>query len=209
MEKRGEEDEYCSRVIHEQIKTMGNFYANVSLRTVNQAALINALIELKRTAFVSAERGGWIVAYDKQLELAEPEEAETLTATLSGKLSSVAVAASVYDDDVFWFCICDKGNHIDRYNSRPDYFEGTSSIPAGGNVRRIAEALPLHDAEQLVNTILHERHYVVETARHADLATALDLPEFSVGFGYKYLQRGELPVSLQGNDLISVVPAGQ
>jgi hypothetical protein len=188
---------------------MGNFYANVSVRTADQAAVINALIELKRTAFVSAERRGWIVVYDKQLELAEPEEAERVAGALSTRLLSVAVAVSVYDDDVLWLCICDKGNCVDKYNSRPGYFEGTSSIPAGGNVRRIAAALQVHDAEQLVNTVLHEHAYVVETARHADLASALDLPEFSVGFGYKYLHRGELPVSLQESDLISVAPAGQ
>jgi hypothetical protein len=98
---------------------------------------------------------------------------------------------------------------VDKYNSSPGYFEGTSSIPSGGNVTRIAAALQVHDSEQLVNTVLHEHSYVVETARHADLANALDLPDFSVGFGYKYLQRGELPVSLQESDLISVAPAGQ
>jgi hypothetical protein len=188
---------------------MGNFYANVSVRTANQTAVIHALIELKRTAFVSAERCGWIVVYDKQLELAEPEEAEQVVCALSNRLLCVAVAVSVYDDDVLWLCICDRGKCVDKYNSCPGYFEGTSSVPAGGDARRIAEALRRHDAEQLVNTVLHEHPYVVETDRHADLASALDLPEFSVGFGYKYLQRGELPVSLQESDLISVVPAGQ
>jgi hypothetical protein len=39
--------------------------------------------------------------------------------------------------------------------------------------------------------------YAFAIERHAALVDALQLSDFAVGFGYRYVERGELPPSLQ------------
>jgi hypothetical protein len=79
-----------------------------------------------------------------------------------------------------------------------------ASIPEGGSEQTLVAIFKVAEAEKRVKEILHEREYAVQIERHAELAEALGLPSISVGFGYRYLERGELPIDLQRDDLTHI-----
>lgn len=73
----------------------------------------------------------------------------------------------------------------------------TSSGTVGGNAQVLAESFESGMASEL-HDVLRTPHqadskYVCETMRHRDIVAALDLPVFSVGLGYGYFQRRNLP----------------
>lgn len=181
---------------------MGNFYTNISLRTDDQDLILKALREQHHIAFVSAPKSGWIVVYAKDIEGASLVEVGLLARDLSKICLSVSVAVSNYDDDFLWLQICNAGEFVDEYNSAPGYFEHRGSLPSGGDGRTISTVLESPSSEALVREILHSRPYAVETERHMDLAKSLELPLSSVGFGYRYIEQGELPAELQVEDLV-------
>ena len=183
---------------------MGNFYANISLRTQNRDLVVETLRELRRVAFVSHSTNRWLVVYDRDIETAEPEDVGELAAHLSSVCGSIAVPVSDYDDDILWFRVYDSGRLIDEYNSAPAYFQGTQSIPEGGSEQALVAIFKVVEAEKQVKEILHEREYAVQIERHAALAEILGLPRISVGFGYRYLERGELPTDLLRDDLTHI-----
>jgi hypothetical protein len=153
---------------------MGNFYANISLRTTEREPVIRSLRKLKRVAFVSDVQSGWLVVYDRDIETAEPEEVGTLAATLSAACASTLLALSIYDDDVLWLRLYDGCKLIDEYNSAPGYFEGINAVPSGGDSRAIVMTLNVPEAERVVQAILHESEYPVQTERHAALAHGIE-----------------------------------
>jgi hypothetical protein len=181
---------------------MGNFYTNISLRTDDYDVVIRVLREQHRNAFVTGPRSGWIVIYDKDMEAAELTDVGRFAQKVSDLCFSLSVAVSNYDDDYLWYQVCKGGKLVDEYNSTPGYFGRPYSAPVGGQARVISTILERGSEEPLVHDILHTRSYAVETQRHLALAETLKLPLASVGFGYHYIERGELPSELRMEDLV-------
>jgi hypothetical protein len=98
--------------------------------------------------------------------------------------------------------LCREGALLDQYDSCPAYFEGGDSLPAGGNGGLVAETLDVPESARRVHRILHEEEFALQIERHEELARTLGLPEISVGFGYRYLERGEFPSDLTQENLI-------
>jgi hypothetical protein len=103
---------------------------------------------------------------------------------------------------------------IDNYDSCPNYFDGESVPPEGGNADVLCNAFGIPAARNVVHEILHyDRHaaenegavrYAWEVARHGDLATAMGLPLWAVGSGYTYLAKGDWPEGLSPENIISL-----
>lgn len=178
---------------------MGNFYSNISVRTMDRGRVIHTLREQNRVAFVSQLSEGWVVVYDRDIETADPADISSLAGHLSTACAGIVFPVADYDDDVLWFSVYDCGKVIDEYDSAPGYFEGTHSPPSGGNARALVTTFQVPGQEDLVKAILHERDYAVQIERHAELARALRLPRISVGFGYRYIERGEFPPDMQAD----------
>ncbi len=183
---------------------MGNFYTNISLRTDDLDLVVATLREQNRVAFVSAPKDGWVVVYDRALEQADRGEVGRLNRELSKICHGISVAVTDYDDDFLWLQVCKGGELIDEYNSAPEYFERPSSSPSGGEARIISTTLERPESETSVREILHTRQYHFAIERHRDLAKSLELPLWSVGFGYRYLDRGELPAALESDDILHI-----
>lgn len=122
----------------------------------------------------------------------------------SAQLHCYVLSALNHDDDILWLSLYENGELSDVYDSFPTYFEGYFSAPKGGDATRLCKFAATKNSEHRVEEILRKPHngegYVIETERHADLVAALGLPTFSVGVGYRYLERGEIPEGLRLED---------
>ncbi len=105
-----------------------------------------------------------------------------------------------HDDDILYFELYEDGQKTDEYNSSPGYFgnEVDEEGPSGGNSVRLAKVFGVNDPQKIEGA-LRQVDYVFAMERHHDLASALGLPEFSVGLGYSYLSsEGQIPDEIKG-----------
>jgi hypothetical protein len=118
------------------------------------------------------------------------------------------MVVSEFDDDVLCYQLIESGAVADEYNSEPDYFDFAAKHvpprgPQGGDAARLCAALKRPDAREQVDIILHKQDSGLQAPdRHKELAKALGMPAFSVGFDYGALQSGELPEGLNEFDVI-------
>ena len=175
---------------------MGSSYSNLTLRGADRERTIAALSEWGREAIVGPERDGAFVVFDEAAEQ-DPTTLSELAAQLTAELGGVALAATVYDDDVLYLALSRKGRVPDEYDSNPGYWDGSDAPPCGGNARLLSAAFGVPAARQRVEAILRDAdgEYRDEfaTEHHAALARALGLPPECVGLGYKYVRRGDEP----------------
>src|SRR5690349_5113741 len=145
---------------------MGNFYANIAVRTDDQDEVINAVQRRHQKAFISPPTEGWIVVYGKEIEDASFSDVGALAEELSVACRSTAVAVVNYDDDLLWIQTWRNGEVVDEYNSAPGYFEGSDLPCFGGNTQALSATLEKPAAASVLQEILHERRYPVQIVRH-------------------------------------------
>ena len=196
---------------------MGNWYTNVCVKGATQASVVATLDELGRRAYVTPDMGGWIIIYDQESDKFDLNELESLALTVSTKLSCTALATFNADDDVLWIGIYENGELTARYASQKKHFEDGGEFP---HIPKVAEVLcrifQAPGKNEQVRKILRRPHgvlgllsvfskmriaYIVEVLRHGDLAETLGIPLASIGLGYVYINRGETPEGLSGDNL--------
>jgi hypothetical protein len=196
---------------------MGNWYTNVCVKGPGQAEVMATLNELRRRTYVTPDLGGWIVIYDQESDKFDLNELESLALTLSTRLSCTALASFNADDDTLWLGIYERGKLTARYASEKGQFEDGGEFPGIPEVAAVlCRVFEAGEKNQRVRKILGRRHgilgllsifsklrlaYLVEVLRHGDLAEALGIPIASVGLGYEYVNRGELPEGVSRGDL--------
>ena len=187
---------------------MGNFYVNYTLRGPSQMAVAEALSG--HSAIVTPSHLGCVVAFDETSEMQDERTIMRLALQLSLELHCPVLAVLNHDDDILCYWLYINGRLIDQYNSAPDYFDESAddSNPVGGDAEKLCRAFSAGDAA-VIEAILRKPSgdkdgYLFAIDRHVDLAKALDIPTYGVGFGYTYVERGELPENLQESDLIIV-----
>ena len=186
---------------------MGSFYVNYTVRSADQAAVVKSL--KGRSAYLTPAKDGAVVVTDEAAETQEVDAVREVGELLSTSLKTQVLAVLNHDDDMLWYGLFDKGRLTDEYNSWPDYFEHGDSPPTGGDARKLCAAFGRSSKEKEVETVLREASreedgYVFAMERHADLVQALGLPAFAVGYGFNYLEEGELPEGLSEADLVKV-----
>lgn len=185
---------------------MGNFYVNYTLRGVSQKAVAAALAG--RSAIITPDQNGCVVAFDEESDTQDGKVITELGSRLSRVLSCPVLAVLNHDDDILWYQLFESGVVTDEYDSSPGYFDPSAepSGPAGGDAIKLCAAFEGNDAPAVENVLRkacdHEHGYGFAVERHADLVTALGLPAFAVGTGYRYVCGGELPEGLTETDLI-------
>jgi hypothetical protein len=188
---------------------MGNWYTNISLQGVSQAEILQVLEELGRRAYVTPAILNWCTLYDQDCDRFDLDVLESLALTLSMRLNCTALASFNADDDVLWLGIYKSGHRTARYASTRAFFEDGADFPEPSEVAALlCRIFDKPQASAVVQRILRRPHsglgllaiilripfaYLFEISRHQALQKALDFPNASVGGGYKYLDRGELP----------------
>jgi hypothetical protein len=192
---------------------MGNWYTNVALKGASQSEVVSHLEELGRRAYVTPETSGWVVVYDQQTDEFDLGILESLTLTLSARLSCIALASCNADDDVLWLALYQKGALATRYASSLASFEDGTEFPKRQEAAQIfSRAFEKPDIQKQVLRLLCKSHgflgllnlvlkiriaYVVEVQRHLDLTDLLLWPRAAVGLGYTYVNRGETPEGME------------
>lgn len=196
---------------------MGNWYTNICVSGAKQSDVIATLNELGRRAYVTPEAGGWIIVYDRECDKFDLDVLESLTLTISTRLSCTALASFNADDDILWLGVYENGKLTTRYTSDRKQFEDAAEFPT---IEEVAAALcqifakPEKSAQ--VRNILRRPHgilgllaafsririaYLFEVLRHRDLVDALRIPSGTVGLGFKYVDRGETPPNMSRESL--------
>ena len=152
----------------------------------------------------------WCTLYDQECDRFDLDVLESLALTLSLRLNCTALATFNADDDILWLGIYQNGDRTARYASTRAFFEDGGDFPEPGEVAALlCRIFDKSLASAAVRRILRRPHsgaagllaiivripfaYLFEIARHQDLQKALELPTGSVGGGYRYVDRGELP----------------
>jgi hypothetical protein len=184
---------------------MGSFYVNMTTRGPTQSQVLELLSRRGRKAFVFPATNGYTTFCDEAADTQDDRIVRSLAQDVSRQLKCPVLAVLNHDDDILWFVLYKDGVLLDEYNSFPTYFDGAFSPPKGGDAALLCKVIGSGRSETDVAEILQKPHdeggFVIEMERHAALATALGLPSFSVGFGYRYLERGELPEGLEKGEM--------
>jgi hypothetical protein len=196
---------------------MGNWYKNVSLKDVRPADVLSQLNDFGRVAVVTPSIEGWVVVFDQECEKFDLDTLESLALTLSTRLRCSAVACFNADDDVLWFAVYKSGERTSRYASSLEEFEDRSEFSSPSefasalcrefgkpeHANRVRAILRRHRGLLGLLTLINIRlAYVAEIQRHQDLAALLGMPIASIGLGYQYVSRGELPVGMDSDTLL-------
>jgi len=191
---------------------MGNWYTNISLAGVPQAEILTVLEELGRRAHVTPMMSNWCTIYDEECDRFDLDILESVALTLSARFNCKALASFNADDDVLWLGVYENGTRATRYASTRALFEDGADFPALKEVAAVlSRILDRPNGSATVYRILRRPHgiwglfalilripraYLFEISRHQDLQKALDLPTATIGMGYKYIDRGEMPEGL-------------
>lgn len=161
-----------------------------------------------RDAVVSPTVNGFTLIADKEFESHDEQRIKSISIEISRGLGCAAVLVTEYDDDILSYLLIEAGSVTDNYNSDPDYFDFAGQQnpprgPQGGNAERLCSALNCSAAVAEVEGVLHAREVELSAPkRHSELAKALHIPTFSVGFDYSAARTGELPEALNESDLV-------
>lgn len=185
---------------------MGWSYTHVALFGPDQQLVAAALAN--RQAVISPTINGFTLIADAEFDTHKQERIAAFGVEVSRRLHCVAMVVSEFDDDVLCYQLIESGQLVDEYNSEPDYFDFAAQHvpprgPQGGDAERLCAALKRPDAREQVDRILRKQGAGLQAPdRHRELAEALGMPVFSVGFDYGALQNGELPEGLDEFDVI-------
>lgn len=182
---------------------MGNFYTNVTLIDVELEQVRAVLAE---PAFLAAGENAVVVFASVDEDAPEEGTAPLLSAAFGCR----ALAVSVHDDDILAFMVFDRGELV---------VNGAVPDPAlvfgdefGEMLAEMGKQFPPVDAEAVVGAlgrgdveavrVVLTDDFVFATERHAALCSALGLPTFGAGWGYRYLQSS--PEHFKGPELVAV-----
>jgi hypothetical protein len=196
---------------------MGNWYTNVSVKGAQQSDVAAVLEELGRRAYVTPEASGWVVVYDQQTDEFDLGILESLALTLSTRLSCITLASCNADDDVLWLALYENGGLSTRYASSRKTFEDGDEFPEVEQTAQVlARIFQKPEAKNRVWRLLRKPHgilgllslylkirmgYVGEVERHLALSNLLGMPRAAVGFGYRYISKGETPEGIEPGTL--------
>jgi hypothetical protein len=182
---------------------MGNFYTNITLLGPDQDQVVEYLDQQGLTAYISPTDEHATVVYEAQCDTQDTEVLEGLAAKLAAHFNCPALAILNHDDDVLWYRLYTGNGLLDEYDSTPGYFEGDDTPPNGGNAAELCRTCGAEQNVAMVEEILRadDEGYLFAVERHEALVDALGLTDFSVGFGYTYLERGEVPEGMASEDL--------
>jgi hypothetical protein len=185
---------------------MGWSYTHLVLFGPDQQQVVAALAD--RQAAVSPTINGFTLVAAEEFESHREDRITAFGSEVSKKLGCPAMFLSEFDDDVLSYRLIKAGQIIDDYNSTPDYFDFAGKHipprgPQGGDAKRLCNLFGQPQATDHVDAILHRNDVLLSAPeRHRQLAEALAMPSFAVGFDYGALQSGELPKGLDEFDVV-------
>ena len=185
---------------------MGNFYVNFSVKREETQPVVDTLKRARLKAIVTPPSQGFVVVSEQESDTQDTGAIEEVGSLLSREVGAPVLGILNHDDDILCYWLWDQGRLVDSYNSCPDYFGESVEEPLdrGGDAERLCEVLSAPRAVDQVDAILHADDYVFAIERHQALVKALGLSAHSVGCGYRYVGRGEIPDGFEPDQLIRI-----
>lgn len=175
---------------------MGNFYVNHTVRTEDRVKLRSVLRHNKLTAYISPAKNGCVVVAEQQAATQATAPIVSLAKLLSIEAQAPVLVAADHDDDFLHLALYESGQEITDYSSDPSHVVEDKETDLAGKAAKLCTAFDVPEAVEAVAAIL-QAQYAFAVERHGALIAALRLSDFAVGFGYRYLSRGELPPALE------------
>jgi hypothetical protein len=173
---------------------VAGFYANITVQSPEQAAVVDFLNDRGWVAYVSPTVRTATVVYHEDLG-----RQEELAAKLSLHFRCPALLVMDYGGSILLYQLYRDGRQIDAYVSSPhDELEMGSDAAPEGDPAVLCEAFGTDHLVSRVERILNKPtrengEYALAVNRHGELARALALPLFAAGTGYQAIEIGELP----------------
>jgi hypothetical protein len=139
-----------------------------------------------RMGFVSPTSRGFTTVYDCLCGQQDVRDLEALASDLSSQFHCAALAVLNHHDDVLWIGLARNGEWVTTYQS---------DQVLNGSAWRLAREVSVSGLFPLVWFLMRWAAVLFEIWRHSAIASALGIPNFTVGLGYTYLSRGERPSS--------------
>lgn len=194
---------------------MGLFYTSITLRGSAQASVAAELAYLRRTAYVSPTINGITVVYDREGD-EDYDALDRLTRQLAAFFGCPALETTLHDDDLFWYCLYRDGQHLDRYDSTPDYFSDTATEslpPSGGDAALLCAVFGAEPQIAQVDRLLHyfmpagaDGDELLPEERHHGIVAHLGLPPFAAGIGYDWFMDAINEATALGQGFVKVAP---
>ncbi len=185
------------------VAPMRDSLVNYQIRS-NDAASVARVAELvvAGRAYVSDVRGGWVTLYDQASQPNDFSQIDQMVGRLSAELSTVAFAFLVLSEDLFAYCLFDRGDLLDEFHSSPDESLGSLSdetrLRLGGHpkviLRQCRRGTQLADIEATLGWVKTGREGGFATAvsvgeRLHHLATALGIDPVRATLGFDDFER--------------------
>jgi hypothetical protein len=174
---------------------MGAFFGSIQIRSEDQDAVKTAVEdvarELKRKFLVGPAIKGWIAVYPD-----ESGQDDTCAIALAKRINTILLQLIVHDDDIFIYNLFRKGELLNEYSSKPDYFEEVSEEererlkPKLESFRDlISSARTLEKISRLLGATEKTPEFVLEHERLSQFANLLGIHNTLTS--YDYLMAGE------------------
>ena len=168
---------------------MGNFYVNFSVKDVEPAKLAELFTKRGDTGFVGPEADGWTTVSTLNLELQDTAFNLECGNSVSATFETTVVGVLNHDDDVLLVDLFDEGTHDGQIVSNPGFFDGRDLDPLIRHSDQFNRVFGNTSIIKILDALNAEHVFAIEL--HREIAKALSLPSYSVGFGAAYAQRGE------------------
>ena len=164
---------------------MGNFYTQLWVTDSSTEACAELMKSLGRRSVIGPSHRHLTPIFDSASDQQDLREIDSLALTASKETGKWAIGILNHDDDQLLLRIFHNGE--ERQHMAAGFF---GCLDTAGS-RDLCSAFRPKASELLV-TLALIRPRIFQIGRHARLARILDIPEWSVGAGYRYIQRGEL-----------------
>lgn len=161
---------------------MGNFYASITVRGVAPAQVVDALRELRRTAYISPIIRGCVVVYDRDAFTSDAA-APHLGSALSHKLRTTTLLAMNADDDALVLKAFRDGEEWATYDSTTPQRHGAAAL---------CRVLGRRWMQPVLWMVLQAPVFPVEFLRHVLAMRVLGLPSMEAMVGYDSIDEGEV-----------------
>lgn len=173
---------------------MGASFANCNVRTTHALKCAKALASsIGSRALMTDPKRGWITVYDEESESQGDKVLRGLAKTLSAKLKTVVISIFVHDSDIFHYLVYEKGELVDQFDSKPDYFGPLSDAHKKewrGDFSKLlsyaTKGTALSDFKRLA-----ERDCLFEEERAGEFAELFGIDPSRAMTGFKYTQEAK------------------
>ena len=169
---------------------MRNFYVNVAVRSEDRDAILNAIPMAEDPGVIGPAENGWTVLSSAALDTQDETVVETYGTGLSGALGVPVLGTLNHDDDILMLFLYRHGAEVAFLNTDPGNLTGDDLPPELRGLDAFADLAGRTEADMKA-LLLKPAVFAVEL--HQEIAKAINLPDYTAGFGFRYAERGEFP----------------